>query len=1236
MQTRIFIERQNKYQIEVISLIHEIKQVLGIHIPSLRYFVIYDIQGMTDNELEQTMYTVFAEKNKDIVHHHIPLNTPYIAYEYLPGQYDQRADSALQCVQLSINHPGIEIKTGTLILFEEGFHQDDLKRIEDYLINWVESRPKNMSVMEWPKGNNPAGVQTINGFIHMSENELNHLHQQNGLAMTLDDLSFIQQYFQKEDRDPYETELKVLDTYWSDHCRHTTFETMITEVNFKDQTHSILEQAFLDYLDTRQQLKRDHLPMTLMDMATINARYEMKQGHLNDVEISDEHNAASIVIDVDIDGSTEPWLLMFKNETHNHPTEIEPFGGASTCIGGAIRDPLSGRSYVYSATRITGASDITEPIEKTLKGKLPQRVISKKAAEGYSSYGNQIGLATTFVQEIYHEGYKAKRMEVGAVIGAAPQAHVRRYTPKHGDLILLIGGRTGRDGMGGATGSSKSHQISSIETSAAEVQKGNAVTERKIQRLFRNPEFAKCIKKSNDFGAGGVSVAIGELASGIKIQLDLIPTKYQGLSATELAISESQERMAVVIDPRYETIVKDLCYQENLEVTTIAHVTDESRLIMTYRGEIVCDLDRNFIDSSGVRMKQDIILTKDDWHDFTSVKYQGNNVLEKIKSLLEDPNIASQQGLVEMFDSTIGTTTVLMPYGGKTQKTKAQASIQRLPIQKGNTQTVSIMTFGFDPYLMEKNPYLGASYAIIDSIAKTVASGGNYQEIRFTFQEYFERLGKNASLWGKPFKALLGAYTTLKAWGLAAIGGKDSMSGSFESYHVPPTFISFAVSKGKIDDMISNALVKENSYLYLVKGEYDEHYRPKIELLKKLYESIYQKIKHKIILSAYALSFGGLIEALIKSTFGNRIGISVSTDLDVFKKDYGSILIESQIPIQEDHMIYLGRTTEEEIIDINKVTLTIDQAMTWNEARYQEIYPLYHHDERTHDIRIPLFNEIHEENAIHKREVHVLLPIFPGTNCEYDSERAFNRAGANVTSFVFNNLTQEDIQTSIHLLAHHLDQTDILMISGGFSSGDEPDGSGKFIANVLRHPLIAQAIRRLRLREGLILGICNGFQALIKSGLLPYGEIAEINEDDPNLHKNLLLRHVSKMVKTKVISTKSPWLKDMADEIHHMPISHGEGRLVMSDDTIETLIRHGQIAFQYVDDQGIPSYDPKINPNGSSYAIEGIISKDGLILGKMGHSERLDQELYKNIPYVKEQSIFRNAVTYIKQRGQKS
>ncbi|RJX27292.1 MAG: hypothetical protein C4537_01035, partial [Acholeplasma sp.] len=621
-----------------------------------------------------------------------------------------------------------------------------------------------------------------------------------------------------------------------------------------------------------------------------------------------------------------------------------------------------------------------------------------------------------------------------------------------------------------------------------------------------------------------------------------------------------------------------------------------------------------------------------DIYDIAKSVEDGATVKIYYESRLAKVNLDEEgRRLIEEFDQELEQEELT-----ETQKTKAQASIQRLPIQKGNTQTVSIMTFGFDPYLMEKNPYLGASYAIIDSIAKTVASGGNYQEIRFTFQEYFERLGKNASLWGKPFKALLGAYTTLKAWGLAAIGGKDSMSGSFESYHVPPTFISFAVSKGKIDDMISNALVKENSYLYLVKGEYDEHYRPKIELLKKLYESIYQKIKHKIILSAYALSFGGLIEALIKSTFGNRIGISVSTDLDVFKKDYGSILIESQIPIQEDHMIYLGRTTEEEIIDINKVTLTIDQAMTWNEARYQEIYPLYHHDERTHDIRIPLFNEIHEENAIHKREVHVLLPIFPGTNCEYDSERAFNRAGANVTSFVFNNLTQEDIQTSIHLLAHHLDQTDILMISGGFSSGDEPDGSGKFIANVLRHPLIAQAIRRLRLREGLILGICNGFQALIKSGLLPYGEIAEINEDDPNLHKNLLLRHVSKMVKTKVISTKSPWLKDMADEIHHMPISHGEGRLVMSDDTIETLIRHGQIAFQYVDDQGIPSYDPKINPNGSSYAIEGIISKDGLILGKMGHSERLDQELYKNIPYVKEQSIFRNAVTYIKQRGQKS
>lgn len=1233
MQTRIFIERQKDYQIECASLMHEMKHVLGIDVPSLRYFVIYDIWGMTPEEFKQTEFTVFAEKNKDFVHHHLDLSKPYVAIEYLPGQYDQRADSALQCVHLLVQNENINIKTGTLMLFDEGIELDQLLKIEDYFINKVEARKKDLSLFDFPEGSQPDKVLVLEGFISFGQQDLIAFHHHMGLAMTMDDLMFVQSYFQKIKRNPTETEIKVLDTYWSDHCRHTTFETILEEIVFEEDEYQTLKQAFLEYQEVRKLLNREEHPMTFMDLATINAKYELKRGNLKDLEISDEHNAASIVIDVDIDGETEPWLLMFKNETHNHPTEIEPFGGASTCIGGAIRDPLSGRSYVYQAMRISGAGDITEPLSKTRKGKLPQRVISKKAAEGYASYGNQIGLATTFVQEIYHEGYKAKRMEVGAVIGCAPQAHVRREKPKPGDLILLIGGRTGRDGIGGATGSSKGHRESSITSSAAEVQKGNAPTERKMQRLFRNQAFSKCVKKANDFGAGGISVAIGELADGISIELDKIPTKYQGLNATELAISESQERMAVVIDPRLELTVKDLCYQENLEVTTVAHVTEEKSLIMTFNGEKVCHIDREFLDASGVRNRQKVIVKSDVWQDVVHQTYEGLDIKEKTFSMLQDLNVTSQQGLVEMFDSTIGTTTVLMPYGGKHQKTKTQVSVQRLPMIHGKTNTVSIMAYGFDPYLSEKNPYLGASYAIIESLAKVVACGGYDQQVRFSFQEYFERLGTSKETWGKPFKSLLGAFKTLKDFGFAAIGGKDSMSGTFEDWHVPPTLISFAVSKGDIRDIISNAFVKKDSYLYLAKHQRDPLGRPHIEQLSRMYHEVHKHIISKTVISAYALTFGGLMEALVKATFGNKIGIEVKTDLHLFDKDYGSILMESSEQLDHPDFIYLGRTTGTEVVTINGISMGIQELLEVNESRFKDIYPITHQEVRLEHCEMISHPHVEDEREIKKKEVHVLLPIFPGTNCEYDSERAFMQAGATVTSFVFNNLTQEDINTSIHLLEHHLDQTDILMLSGGFSSGDEPDGSGKFIANVLRHPLISKAIQRLIHRKGLILGICNGFQALIKSGLLPYGEVMEIDKHDPNLHRNILGRHISKLVHTKAIASKSPWLKGMDHQVYLVPISHGEGRFVVGKNELEMLKENGQIAFQYVNDIGHPSYHPEVNPNGSTFAIEGITSKDGLILGKMGHSERLDRELYKNVPDIKEQSIFTNAVSYIKQRG---
>ena len=1235
MVKRLFIERQHEYQIEAESLRKEFMHLFGIHLNKLSYYIIYDLLGFSEEDIEQTLFTVFAEINKDQVHRDLTIETPHIAYEYLPGQYDQRADSASQCVQLILNRNDFIIQTGTLLVFDDGISPEMIDKLRKHLINTVEAREKDLSKYMIETSKEPKPIMRVLGFIRMPHEQLFDLYQSLRLAMNYEDFQFIQTYFINKNRDPLISEIRILDTYWSDHCRHTTFETLLDDVCFEEGVlPSYIKDSYQSYLQTRTQCHREDKPITLMDLATINARYEKQFGQLKDVEISDEHNAASIMIDVDIDSVSEPWLLMFKNETHNHPTEIEPFGGASTCIGGAIRDPLSGRSYVYGAMRITGAADITEPIEKTSKGKLPQRVISKKAAEGYSSYGNQIGLATTFVQEIFHEGYRAKRMEVGAVIGAVPQSYVKRKQPKPGNLILLIGGRTGRDGIGGATGSSKSHQTESIDTSSSEVQKGNAVIERKIQRLFRNPEVTACIKKANDFGAGGVSVAIGELADGIHIELDKVPVKYEGLNPLEIAISESQERMAVVIDQRDEDFIKSLAYAENLEVTTVARVTEEPVLLMTYLDEVICEIDRSFIDTSGVKQHQNVVVTNDETHHLFHKDYPGDSQKDKLLHMLDDLNITSLQGLVEMFDSTIGSTTVILPYGGMHQKTKAQASIQKLPIIHGHTDSVSIMTYGFDPYLSEKSPYHGAMYAVIDSIAKVVASGGDYHNIHLSFQEYFEKLRKDPSKWGKPFKSLLGAYEIQKAFGLAAIGGKDSMSGTFEELHVPPTLISFAFSKDNVKHIISNAFVSQNAYLYLAKHQVKDHDIPNHLQLKSLYTFIHQYIKNKTIVSAYALSFGGLSEALIKASFGNHIGCEVSTTLPLFDLDYGSILVESLEMITHDDFIYLGKTHEKPWIKINDTTLVIDEALYKNEQKLSELYPIVHEQHPSIPFEdLPLENAYHIPQHTVVEKVTILLPIFPGTNCEYDSEKAFIDAGAVVESFVFCNQTPYDVQTSIALFAHHIDHCHILMLSGGFSSGDEPDGSGKYIANVLKHPTIKDAIHRLKQRKGLILGICNGFQALIKSGLLPYGDMTSLNENSPNLHKNLIKRHVSKMVKTKVTSSASPWLVGMKNEVYDVPISHGEGRLTVSLDDLNNLINHHQIAFQYVDEHHNPTYNPNHNPNGSTYAIEGIISEDGLILGKMGHSERVHADLYKNFKPIQKQNIFINAVNYFKQRG---
>ncbi len=1232
MNKRIFIERKKGFDIDKRELYEDLHHNFNISLPSLRYVLIYDIFGIDDKLLETSVNEIFTEKNRDFFTYELPKSKNVIAIEFLPGQFDQRADSAEQCIKLIQPESKPIVKSGTAILFDEDISNDQLVNLKKYLINAVESREKNLNILELPKPKLPNKVPVITGFINASNKKLKALHKAYGLAMSLEDLIFIQKYFETDEkRDPSETELKVLDTYWSDHCRHTTFETEIKDVTFtKDELGKEIEEAFNDYIQTRKELNRDYKPVTLMDIATINTKYELSRNNLNDLEISEEVNAASIYIDVDVDGIKEKWLLMFKNETHNHPTEIAPFGGASTCIGGAIRDPLSGRSYVYSAMRVTGAADITEPIDQTIPGKLPQRVISKGAAHGYSSYGNQIGLATTFVDEIYHHGYKAKRMEIGAVIGAVKADHIKRETPQPGDIILLLGGKTGRDGIGGATGSSKEHTVDSIEVSSAEVQKGNAPEERKIQRLFRNPKVTTLIKKSNDFGAGGVSVAIGELADGLIIDLNKIPTKYDGMDGTELAISESQERMAVVLDKKDVAQFKQYCNQENIEVVKVAEVIEEKRLIIKWNKSTICNMSREFIETSGVRQSINVEMPNTEITPPFERKFKGMTLNEKTRNMLKDKNISSKQGLVEMFDSTIGRTTVLSPFGGKHKLTKTQTSIHKLPVRNKNTNTVSMMAYGYNPYISEWSPYHGSTYAILESMAKIVASGGNHHQIRFTFQEFFERLNKDPLLWSKPLSALLGAYKTLKGFNLPAIGGKDSMSGTYHELTVPPTLVSFAVCVGDVNDVISPEFKSPNNYLYFFNNELDNNNLPNIEEISQNYDIIHENIKNKNIVSAYALTHGGLTEALIKSSFGNKIGVKVETVLPLFKYMYGAILVESKIRLDTPNTTYIGRTTEQQMIQINDINLTIDECIKTNQERYNEVYPIEHMDNRVIKNYQPKAQK-HITKVQPTNKVNVLIPVFPGTNCEYDCEAAFTKEGATVTTFVFNNQNEKEIIKSIDKMVELIDKSHIIMLAGGFSSGDEPDGSGKFIASVLRNEKIKNAIDNFLSKKHLILGICNGFQALVKSGLLPYGEITPIKEDSPTLFKNAINRHIARFVNTKVSSTKSPWLSEFdINENHTVAMSHGEGQFIIDESHYHDLLQNNQIAFQYVDDNNNPTYHPSHNPNGSSYAIEGIISEDGLILGKMGHSERYTEGLFKNIDGNKTQNIFKNGVQYFK------
>ena len=1244
---RIFVEKHPEFQVEAKSLLGELNENLQLELKTLRLLNVYDLFGFTPDLLEKSRYSVFGEIVTDSVTDSIDLDgAKYIAVEYLPGQFDQRAASAVDCVHLIDPTARISIKSSKLLIVDSDASEETLEKIRHYYINPVESRAKDLSKLADTEHAAVKPVPVLEGFRNMSGDDLKAYCKKMGLAMNADDLAEVVKYFTEEGRDPNETELRILDTYWSDHCRHTTFTTELESIDVEDSfIKEDIDGTMALYLRMRSETGREKKGLNLMDMATIGAKYLRKNGLLDDLEVSEENNACSIFIDVDVDGQTERWLLMFKNETHNHPTEIEPFGGAATCLGGAIRDPLSGRSYVYQAMRVTGAGDIYKPVSETLPGKLPQKVITRKAAQGYSSYGNQIGLATTHVREIYHEGYTAKRMEVGAVVGAVKAGDVRRESPKAGDVVLMIGGRTGRDGIGGATGSSKEHTEESLETCGSEVQKGNAPEERKLERLFRRPEATRLIKKSNDFGAGGVSVAIGELADGLDIYLDRVPVKYSGMNSTELAISESQERMAVVVEAKDEEEFKALCHSENIEVTHVAEVTDTARMRMFYGDKVVVDLTRAFIDSAGAKhySKATIGAVEDRDPFFRDVP--GKNLKERMFANLQDPNVTCQKGLIEMFDSTIGRSTVLMPFGGELQTTETQVSVQKLPV-KGYTDTASMMAFGFNPDLCEWSPYHGAAYSFIEACSKVVAAGGHWETMRFSCQEYFERMTADPKVWGKPTAALLGALKMQKELGLASIGGKDSMSGSFETengtIHVPPTLIAFGITPVKADNVISPELKWEGDRLYLVKHTPLANKMPDTEQLKRNWNNIQKKIEDGTIVAGWAVGFGGVAEALCKMSFGNAFGFDVNLpEDDLFNLSYGSIVVEtdgSALDFENAGEIGTVTSGEDGNVRVNGTKLSIFELMDFNASLFEKVYPAVSEPdtkrlspkglEGVKPFKAKKTDLEYKGPKVDK--VIAYLPVFPGTNCDYDSAKAFRKAGAEIRTSVFRNLSDKDVFESIAQMKKNIDECQILMLSGGFSAGDEPDGSGKFIANVLNNKDIAEAIEGLLSRGGLILGICNGFQALVKSGLLPYGELGKVTRESPTLFRNDINRHISQMVTTRVASTNSPWLRGMAigDE-YAIPVSHGEGKFVVSEELARELFANGQVAFQYVDPlTDDPTMESPYNPNGSYYAIEGIISRNGQILGKMGHSERYERNLLKNIEADLEQPLFENAVRY--------
>ena len=1242
---RIFVEKKNKFNIEAQQLLADLKQNLRLpNLTDLRVINIYDIFNISKEELEQVKYTVLSELPVDAVRDTLPIHGHnWFAVEPLPGQYDQRSDSALQAFNLlSINNPNLNITTGKLITTNDELTATELSQIKHYYINPLEYREKNLDLLE-PQFLDDVmlEIKRYTGFIDFNQEDLGEFRVKHGLAMTAADLRCIQDYFKHQaKRDPSETEIKVLDTYWSDHCRHTTFETHLTDISFADGKYRDLFIAtFNDYLTSRKEVHAARIndkPVTLMDLATICGKQLKKSGKLDDLELSDEINACSILVDIEVDSKPQKWSLQFKNETHNHPTEIEPYGGASTCVGGAIRDPLSGRSYVYQAMRVSGAADPLEAVENTLAGKLPQKKITTKAAHGFSSYGNQIGLATTHVREIYHPGYKAKRMEVGMVVAAAPYANIRREKPEPGDVIILLGGRTGRDGCGGATGSSKEHDDKSASICGAEVQKGNPVVERKIQRLFRNPEVTRLVKKCNDFGAGGVSVAIGELADGVLIYLDKVPTKYHGLTGTELAISESQERMAVVIANDDMDKFISLAATENLEATQVAEVTAEARMVMIWRGDVIVNLERSFLNTNGAKSEATVRVTIPDAGSLLENNVPGQNFHEKIKALFTDLNVCSQQGLVDMFDNTIGATTVLMPFGGKYQLTPTQVSVQKLPVIEGTTDAASIAAFGYDPYLSSKSTFHGAYYAVYDSVAKIVAAGSDYRKIRFSFQEYFEKLGNDPVKWGKPFSALLGAYKAQQQLGLAAIGGKDSMSGTFNDIHVPPTLISFAVAPTLASRIISPEFKEAGNFIYAYIPGYTIDDTLDSTKLLVIYEQVEKMIAEGKINATMAIGYGGIAEALIKMSFGNRLGLDLEPDVEqsiLFNTYYGGLVFAAAGEISSQEFKLIARVSSEAKVNAYGMATNLGELVDLWQAKLAPVFPL----------SVPVTNANFDDGfnpqlttpkktfkpGVKFAKPRVVIPVFPGTNCEYDSLRAFSHAGGLPETMIFNNLSAAHIEESIKKFSQLINNSQILMLPGGFSAGDEPDGSAKFIATILRNSRIRDAVHELLKRDGLILGICNGFQALIKSGLLPFAKISDLTENNPTLTYNVSGRHISRISTTKIVNNHSPWLSSFKlGEIKQVAMSHGEGRLVINRELAVQLAENGQIACQYVDQYGNPTLDGIYNPNGSDYAIEALTSIDGRIFGKMGHSERKGNNLYKNIAGDKNQDIFTNGINY--------